>query len=100
MFMFMFIYNAHFQEFSNDAAMCSPLQQFHYNIFQSKFAAENNSLNNRERKVLKVGACLTVSDREFHMRGSAREMYFAVFCQTVGFYYKEVLPTRVQVSSR
>ena len=52
--MFMFIYNAHFQEFSNDAAMCSPLQQFHYNIFQSKFAAENNSVNRRERNVLKV----------------------------------------------
>ena len=58
--MFMFIYNAHFQEFSNDAVMCSLLQQFHYNNFQSKFAAENNSLNRRERNVLKVGACLTV----------------------------------------
>ena len=74
MFMFMFIYNAHFQEFSNDAAMCSPLQQFHYNIFQSKFAAENNSLNRRERNVLKVGAGLTVSDREFHIRGAYSEI--------------------------
>ena len=80
MFMFMFIYNAHFQEFSNDAAMCSPLQQFHYNIFQSTFAAENNSLNNRERNVLKVGACLTVSDREFHMRGAAREKARLPYC--------------------
>ena len=34
-FMLMFIYNAHFQEFSNDAAMCSPLQQFRNDNFRS-----------------------------------------------------------------
>ena len=35
MFMFVFIYNAHFQELSNDAAMCSSLQQFRNYSFRS-----------------------------------------------------------------
>ena len=50
--------------------------------------------------MLKVGACLTESDREFHMRGAAREKARLPYCESVGFYYKEVLPARKQVPSR
>ncbi len=61
-----------FRRFSNDAVMCSLYNGFIYTV-SVRVCSGKQLFDNRERNVLRVGDCLTESDREFHMKGEARE---------------------------